>query len=53
MWSYLRGRILQSALPLIAVVGAVFYGEAFDPLILVGAAVIFLGTYYSLSRERG
>ena len=40
-------------LPLIAVVGAVFYGEAFDPLILAGAAVIFLGTYYSLSRERG
>ncbi len=38
-------------LPLIAVVGAVFYGEAFDPLIMVGAAVIFAGTYYSLSRE--
>jgi drug/metabolite transporter (DMT)-like permease len=39
-------------LPLIAVVGALFYGEAFDPLIIVGAAVIFAGTYYSLSRER-
>lgn len=39
-------------LPLIAVVGALFYEEAFDPLILVGAAVIFAGTYYSLSRER-
>ena len=38
-------------LPLIAVVGALFYGEAFDPLILVGAGVIFAGTYYSLSRE--
>ena len=38
-------------LPLIAVVGAIFYGEAFDPLIMVGAAVIFAGTYYSLSRE--
>jgi len=38
-------------LPLIAVVGAAFYGEPFDPLILVGAAVIFTGTYYSLSRE--
>ncbi len=38
-------------LPLIAVVGAAFYGEPFDPLILVGAAVIFAGTYYSLSRE--
>lgn len=38
-------------LPLIAVVGAAFYGEPFDPLILLGAAVIFAGTYYSLSRE--
>lgn len=38
-------------LPLIAVVGALFYGEAFDPMILVGAAVIFAGTYYCLSRE--
>ncbi len=40
-------------LPLIAVVGAVFYAEPFDPFILIGAAVIFAGTYYSLSRERG
>ena len=39
-------------LPLIAVVGAVLYGEAFEPLVLAGAAVIFAGTYYSLSRER-
>ena len=39
-------------LPLIAVVGALFYAEAFDPLIIVGAGVIFAGTYYSLSRER-
>ena len=39
-------------LPLIAVVGAVFYNEAFDPMVLVGATVIFAGTYYSLSRER-
>jgi len=38
-------------LPLIAVVGALFYGEAFDPMILVGAAVIFAGTYASLRRE--
>jgi drug/metabolite transporter (DMT)-like permease len=38
-------------LPLIAVVGALFYNEPFDPLVLVGAAVIFAGTYYSLSRE--
>src|SRR5262245_14397327 len=39
-------------LPLIAVIGALAYGEPFDPLVLVGAAVIFAGTYYSLSRER-
>lgn len=39
-------------LPLIAVVGALFYAEPFDPLVLVGAAVIFAGTYYSLRRER-
>ncbi len=38
-------------LPLIAVVGALFYDEPFDPLVLVGAAVIFAGTYYSLRRE--
>lgn len=38
-------------LPLIAVVGAAFYGEPFDPLILAGAALIFAGTYYSLRRE--
>jgi len=40
-------------LPLIALVGALAYGEALDPLVFVGAAVIFAGTYYSLSRERG
>jgi drug/metabolite transporter (DMT)-like permease len=39
-------------LPLIAVVGAAFYAEPFDPMVVVGAAVIFAGTYYSLSRER-
>ena len=38
-------------LPLIAVVGALFYAEPFDPLVIVGAAVIFAGTYYSLSRD--
>ena len=38
-------------LPLIAAVGALFYGEAFDPMVFVGAAVIFAGSYYSLSRE--
>jgi drug/metabolite transporter (DMT)-like permease len=38
-------------LPLIAVVGALFYAEAFDPMVIAGAVVIFAGTYYSLSRE--
>lgn len=39
-------------LPLIAVVGLVFYGEALDPGVLIGAALIFSGSYYSLGRER-
>jgi drug/metabolite transporter (DMT)-like permease len=39
-------------LPLIAVVGALFYAEPFDPMVIVGAAVIFIGTYYSLSRAK-
>jgi drug/metabolite transporter (DMT)-like permease len=39
-------------LPLIAVVGALFYNEPFDFMIIAGAAVIFIGTYYSLTRER-
>ena len=39
-------------LPLIAVVGALFYAEPFDPMVIVGAAVIFAGTYYSLAREQ-
>ena len=38
-------------LPLIAVVGALLYAEPFDPMVIVGAAIIFSGTYYSLSRE--
>ncbi len=38
-------------LPLIAILGALLYGEPLDPLVFVGAAVIFSGTYYSLSRE--
>ena len=38
-------------LPLIAVVGSLVYAEPFDPMVIVGAAVIFAGTYYSLSRE--
>ncbi len=39
-------------LPLVAVLGALLYGEALDPLVFVGAAIIFAGTYYSISRER-
>jgi drug/metabolite transporter (DMT)-like permease len=39
-------------LPLIATVGALAYGEALDPMVFVGAAIIFAGTYYSISRER-
>jgi drug/metabolite transporter (DMT)-like permease len=39
-------------LPLIAFIGAMFYAEPLDPLVFIGAAVIFAGSYYSLSRER-
>lgn len=38
-------------LPLIAVVGMLFYGEPLEFSILLGAAVIFAGTYYSIRRE--
>jgi drug/metabolite transporter (DMT)-like permease len=38
-------------LPLIAVVGAVFYREPLQAATFAGAVVIFAGTYYSLSRE--
>ena len=40
-------------LPLIAVVGMMFYGEPLQASILIGAAVIFAGTYYSIRREGG
>lgn len=39
-------------LPLIAVVGALFYNEAFDPAVILGAFLIFLGVYLSLRMER-
>jgi drug/metabolite transporter (DMT)-like permease len=39
-------------LPLIAVVGALFYDEALEAAVFIGAAVIFAGNYYSLARER-
>ena len=38
-------------LPLIAVVGMLFYGEPLDLTIMLGAAVIFAGTFYSIRRE--
>ena len=38
-------------LPLIAVVGALFYGEPLELPIMLGAAVIFSGTFYSIRRE--
>jgi len=38
-------------LPLIAVEGAVFYGERLELVIMIGAAIIFAGTFYSIRRE--
>src|SRR5712692_4973105 len=38
-------------LPLIAVVGMLFYGEPLELSFMLGAAVIFAGTYYSIRRE--
>jgi len=38
-------------LPLIAVVGAIFYAEPIEVSVMFGAAVIFAGTYYSIRQE--
>lgn len=38
-------------LPLITVVGVLFYNEPLELSVLLGAAVIFAGTYYSIRRE--
>ncbi len=38
-------------LPLIAVVGALFYGEPFDPAVILGAGLIFVGVWFNLTRE--
>jgi drug/metabolite transporter (DMT)-like permease len=38
-------------LPLIAVVGAVFYAEPFDLAVIGGALMIFAGVYYSMRSE--
>jgi drug/metabolite transporter (DMT)-like permease len=38
-------------LPLIAVIGAIAYGEAIDPYVLIGGLVIFSGIWLSVRRE--
>jgi drug/metabolite transporter (DMT)-like permease len=38
-------------LPLIAVIGMLFYNEPLELTVLLGAAVMFSGTYYSIRRE--
>ena len=38
-------------LPLIAIVGALFYGEALDPFVFLGGLLMFFGNYISLSKE--
>jgi drug/metabolite transporter (DMT)-like permease len=38
-------------LPLIAVIGMLFYGEPIELTVLLGAAVMFSGTYYCIRRE--
>jgi drug/metabolite transporter (DMT)-like permease len=38
-------------LPLIAVVGALFYGEPFDAMVFIGAAMIFAGVWFSTARD--
>ena len=38
-------------LPLIALVGVLFYDEPLQVSLFVGAGIIFAGTFYSLSRE--
>lgn len=38
-------------LPFVAVVGFLLYGETANPLVLLGALMIFAGNYYSIRRE--
>jgi drug/metabolite transporter (DMT)-like permease len=40
-------------LPLIATVGMLFYAEPLQPAVLLGAAVMCCGIYYSVQRESG
>jgi drug/metabolite transporter (DMT)-like permease len=39
-------------LPLIAVIGALFYAEAFDPFVLLGGAIIFGGILLNIRAQR-
>ena len=39
-------------LPFVAAVGYLLYDELFDPVILLGAALIFGGNYHSIRQER-
>lgn len=38
-------------LPIIAIIGVMFYNEALDPLVLLGATIIFAANYYNIWRE--
>ncbi|MDF1854141.1 DMT family transporter [Pseudooceanicola sp.] len=38
-------------LPLIAIIGVLFYGESLDVFVLIGAAVIFAGNYLNIWHE--
>jgi len=38
-------------LPLIAVVGALFYAEPFDPAVFIGAGLIVAGVWFNLASE--
>ncbi len=38
-------------LPVIALIGGAVYGEALDGFVLAGAAVMFVGNYFSVRRE--
>ncbi|MEM9031627.1 MAG: EamA family transporter, partial [Pseudomonadota bacterium] len=38
-------------LPIVAIIGAAFYGEALDPLVITGAIVIFAANYYNIWTE--
>ena len=39
-------------LPMVALLGLMFYGEALDPWVLAGAAVIFVAIFLNIVSER-